>query len=180
MNSTIPNYCSKKILFIFLTLLRFLHVAAAVILISVELREAYLFKDIFHLALFSIFFLICSLQIAISRHGVVMKNNERVGHLFVLALFSMTAAFLELIDLGIDQLVSRLRGLQAFLPWYQGICILESILGILAIMMLAYSVDKMLASLRSIAVEYKSISLWFVVLLIISQSAFDTWHDWPQ
>ena len=159
MNSTIPNYYSKKALFILLTVLRFLIFAAAATMILIELREAYLFKDILHLALFSIFFLVCSLQIAISRHKDVVKNKERIERFFMLALFSMTASFLELVDLGFDQLVNRLGGPQAFPPWHQSICILESIFGIIAIMMLTYSLDRMLVSLRSIAIEYKAISL---------------------
>ena len=159
MNPVIPNYYAKKALFSSLILLRFFIFAAALTMILIELREAYLFKNILHLALFSIFFLICSLQIAISRHKDIMKSKERSGRYFILALFSMTAAFLELVDLGFDQLVDRLSGVQAFLPWYQGICILESIFGIIAIMMIAYSLDRMLTSLRSIALELKAISL---------------------
>ena len=159
MNPGIPNFYSKKALFVLLVVLRFFIIAAAISMIAIELREAYLFRDILHLALFSIFFLICSLQIAIGRHKVIMKSQERSGRYFMLALFSMTAAFLELVDLGFDQLLDRLRGIQAFLPWYQSICILESIFGIIAIMMIAYSLDRMLVSLRSIALEYKAISL---------------------
>ena len=159
MNSVIPNYCAKKALFSILALLRFFIFSAAMAMILIELREAYLFKDILHLALFSIFFLVCSLQIAISRHKDIMKSKERAGHYFLLALFSMAAAFLELVDLGFDQLINRLRGVQSFLSWYQGICILESIFGIIAIMIMAYSLDRMLASLRLIAIELKAISL---------------------
>ena len=159
MNSAIPNYYSKKVLFGLLTVLRFFLAAAALTLISIELREAYLLKSILHLALFSIFFLICSFQIALSRHKDIMKSRQRVGRFFVLALFSMTAAFLELVDLGFDQLVNRMRGVQVFLPWYQSICILESIFGIMAIIILTYSLDRMLVSLRSIAAEYNAISL---------------------
>ena len=159
MNSAIPNYYSKKILYSLLFVLRIFIFIAAVTMVVIEIREAYLFKDILHLALFSISFLVCSLQIAISRHKVVMKSQERARRFFMMALFSMTAAFLELVDLGFDQMVDRLSGVQAFLPWYQSICILESIFGITAIMMLAYSLDRMLVSLRSIAIEYKAIGL---------------------
>ena len=159
MNSPIPNHYAKKALFSTLTLLRLFILAAAITMILIELREAYLFKDILHLALFSIFFLICTLQVAISRHKEIMKNKERVGRYFLLALFSMSAAFLELVDLGFDQLVNRLSGVQTFLAWYQGICIVESIFGIIAIMIIAYSLDRMLTSLRSIALELKAISL---------------------
>ena len=88
-----------------------------------------------------------------------MKSEERIGRLFVLALFSLTAAFLELIDLGFDQLVSRISGNQALTAWYQSICILEVIFGILAIIALVYSLDRMLVALRSIAGDYKATTL---------------------
>ena len=88
-----------------------------------------------------------------------MKSDERVGRLFVLALFSLTAAFLELVDLGFDQLVNRLRGNQELISWYQSICILEVIFGIIGILMLVYSLDRMLVALRSIASDYKTTSL---------------------
>ena len=105
----------------------------------IELTEAYMQKDILHLSYFSIFFLICSFQVNLSRHKDVMKSDERVGRLFVLALFSLTAAFLELVDLGFDQLVNRLRGNQELISWHQSICILEVIFGIIVILMLVYS-----------------------------------------
>jgi len=73
--------------------------------------------------------------------------------------YSKKALFVLLVDLGFVQLLDRLRGIQAFLLWYQSICILESIFGIIAIMMIAYSLDRMLVSPRTIVLEYKAISL---------------------
>ena len=159
MNTAIHGSYSKKALFTLLAVLRFFLAAAAVVLITIELTEAYMQKDILHLSYFSIFFLICSFQVNLSRHKDVMKSDERVGRLFVLALFSLTAAFLELVDLGFDQLVNRLRGNQELISWYQSICILEVIFGIIAILMLVYSLDRMLVALRSIASDYKTTCL---------------------
>ena len=108
----------------------------------IELTEAYMQKDILHLSYFSIFFLICSFQVNLSRHKDVMKSDEIVGRLFVLALFSLTAAFLELVDLGFDQLVNRIRGNQELISWHQSICILEVIFGIIVILILVYSLTE--------------------------------------
>ena len=88
-----------------------------------------------------------------------MKSEERIGRLFVLALFSLTAAFLELVDIGFDQLVNRISGNQALTAWHQSICILEVIFGIIAIIVLLYSLDRMLVVLRSVAVDYKATTL---------------------
>ena len=159
MKTAIHGSYSKKVLFSLLAVLRFFLAAAAVVLIAIELTEAYIQKDILHLTLFSIFFLICNFQVNLSRHKDVMKSEERIGRLFVLALFSLTAAFLELIDLGFDQLVSRISGNQALTAWYQSICILEVIFGIIAIIVLVYSLDRMLVALRSIAGDYKAKTL---------------------
>ena len=105
------------------------------------------------------FFLISNFQINLSRHKEVMKSDERIGRLFVLALFSMSAAFLELVDLGFDQLLNKLLNSESLLTCYKSICIFEAIVGISAILMVTYSLDRMLVSLRSIAGDYKTTSL---------------------
>ena len=128
-------------------------------MIAIELVEAFLQKDVLHLALFAMFFLISNFQINLSRHKEVMKSDERIGRLFVLALFSMSAAFLELVDLGFDQLANKLRNSESLLTCYKSICIFEAIVGILAILMVTYSLVRMLVSLRSIAGDYKTTSL---------------------
>lgn len=128
-------------------------------MIAIELVEAFLQKDVLHLALFAMFFLISNFQINLSRHKEVMKSDERIGRLFVLALFSMSAAFLELVDLGFDQLLNKLLNSESLLTCYKSICIFEAIVGISAILMVTYSLDRMLVSLRSIAGDYKTTSL---------------------
>ena len=128
-------------------------------MIAIELVEAFLQKDVLHLALFAMFFLISNFQINLSRHKEVMKSDERIGRLFVLALFSMSAAFLELVDLGFGQLLNKLLNSESLLTCYKSICIFEAIVGISAILMVTYSLDRMLVSLRSIAGDYKTTSL---------------------
>ena len=85
-----------------------------------------------------------------------MKSEERTGRLFVLALFSLSASFLELVDLGFDQLSKKLQGGAGLQHSYQTLCVIETIVGIVAIVMITYSLDRMLVSLRLIASEYKA------------------------
>ena len=89
MASMIHGSLSKKALISLLASLRVFLIAAASTVIVIELIEIYLQKDVLHLALFAMFFLICNFQINLSRHKEVMKSDERTGRLFVLALFSL-------------------------------------------------------------------------------------------
>lgn len=159
MTSSAAGAWSKKALVLFLGILRLFLVLAATSFIVVELIEAFLNKEVMHLALFATFFLICSFQVNLSRHKDVMKSEERTGRLFVLALFSLSAAFLELVDLGLDQLLGQFKASPALLAYYQSLSLFETFLGIAAIVLVAYSLDRMLVSLRSIAADYRSVSL---------------------
>ena len=156
MASMIHGSLSKKALISLLASLRIFLIAAASTVIVIELIEIYLQKDVLHLALFAMFFLICNFQINLSRHKEVMKSEERTGRLFVLALFSLSASFLELVDLGFDQLSKKLQGGAGLQHSYQTLCVIETIVGIVAIVMITYSLDRMLVSLRLIASEYKA------------------------
>jgi hypothetical protein len=88
-----------------------------------------------------------------------MKGEERISRLFVLALFALTAAFLELVDLGFDQITDNLKDNLALMNAYQIVCIFETACGIMAILLIAYSIDRMLVTLRSTAYDYRKISL---------------------
>ena len=88
-----------------------------------------------------------------------MKSDERIGRLFVLALFSMSAVFIERCDLGFDQLAYKLLNSESLLTCYKSIYVFEAIVRILAILMITYSLDRMLVFLRSIVGYYKSSSL---------------------
>lgn len=112
-----------------------------------------------HLALFAMFFLICNFQINLSRHTSALKNEERISRLFILALFSLTAAFFELIDLGFDQVTKNLKNNALLTTAYQSVCVLETAVGILAVILITYSIDRMLKTLRSTAHDYRTVNL---------------------
>ena len=159
MMSSIHRSISKRTLFTLLGILRLFLAAAASTIIIVEIIEVFLRKDVVHLALFAMFFLICNFQINLSRHTTVLKSEERISRLFMLALFSLTAAFLELVDLGFDQVNDNLKASPMLASAYQSICILETGVGIIAILLVTYSIDRMLVTLRSTAHDYRTIDL---------------------
>ena len=150
---------SKRALFTLISLLRLFLIAAALTIITTEILEIYQDKDLLHLSMFSIFFLLSNFQVNLSRHTAVMKSEERISRLFVLALFTLSAAFLELVDLGFDQITDNLKYSTALMSGYQIVCIFETACGVMAVLLIAYSIDRMLVTLRSTAYDYRKISL---------------------
>ena len=159
MASFINGPLSKRALFALLGTLRLFVITAASIIIIVEIIEVFVQKDLMHLALFAVFFLICNFQINLSRHTAIMKSEERISRLFILALFSLSAAFFELVDLGFDQVTDKLQSNPLWAFGYQSVCVLEAAVGVMAILLMAYSIDRMLVSLRSTAQDYRKIDL---------------------
>ena len=150
---------SKRALFTLISLLRLFLIAAALTIITTEILEIYQEKDLLHLSMFSIFFLLSNFQVNLSRHTAVMKSEERISRLFVLALFTLSAAFLELVDLGFYQITDNLKYSTALMSGYQIVCIFETACGVMAVLLIAYSIDRMLVTLRSTAYDYRKISL---------------------
>jgi hypothetical protein len=150
---------SKRALFTLISLLRLFLIAAALTIITTEILEIYQEKDLLHLSMFSIFFLLSNFQVNLSRHTAVMKSEERISRLFVLALFTLSAAFLELVDLGFDQITDNLQYSTVLMSGYQIVCIFETACGVMAVLLIAYSIDRMLVTLRSTAYDYRKISL---------------------
>ena len=150
---------SKRALFTLISLLRLFLIAAALTIITTEILEIYQEKDLPHLSMFSIFFLLSNFQVNLSRHTAIMKSEERISRLFILALFTLSAAFLELVDLGFDQITDNLKYSTALMSGYQIVCIFETSCGVMAILLIAYSIDRMLVTLRSTAYDYRKISL---------------------
>ena len=150
---------SKRALFTLISLLRLFLIAAALTIVTTEILEIYQEKDLLHLSMFSIFFLLSNFQVNLSRHTAVMKSEERISRLFILALFTLSAAFLELVDLGFDQITDNLKYSTALMSGYQIVCIFETACGVMAVLLIAYSIDRMLVTLRSTAYDYRKISL---------------------
>ena len=78
-----------KVLTPILVLLRWLLWIAIGVDIAIELAEVYLQKDVHHLALSAIFFLLASLQIGISRLLISMKDEEMSRQLFISLSFEL-------------------------------------------------------------------------------------------
>ena len=68
----------------------------------------YLQKDVYHLAMSAIFFLLANMQIGISRLLISMKDEDMSRRLLYLSVFMMCAAIIEVIDLGIDSVLTEM------------------------------------------------------------------------
>ena len=74
--SRIPDLRVKKILWGSLVVLRVLLVMAVVAYIAVEYIEFDSNKEVLHLTLFSMFFLLSDLMVNIGRHKAAIENDE--------------------------------------------------------------------------------------------------------
>ena len=66
--------------------------------IAIEIREVYLHKDLHHLALSAIFFLLANIQIGISRLLVSMNDEQASRKFFHISIFMICAAIINLVD----------------------------------------------------------------------------------
>ena len=105
--------------------------------------------------MFSMFFLLANFQVNIGRHKEVIKDVERAESLFVLSMFALAAALLELVDLGFDQLIGGIDSVSVI----TGINLVEAMLGVCAVLLTYYSVDRFLVALRSISADFRSVRL---------------------
>ena len=69
--------------------------------IAIEIREVYLHKDVHHLALSAIFFLLANIQIGISRLLVSMNDEQASRKFFHISIFMICAAIINLVDLNL-------------------------------------------------------------------------------
>ena len=156
--SRIPNIKSKRILWATLLTLRVLLVISVVAYAIVECIEFNTNKEILHLTLFSMFFLVTNFQINVGRHKAVIKDDEKAERLFLLAMFALSSSLLELVDLALDQVM---RGLSdpSMYGYRISLSIMESFLGFVAILMVYYSIDRFLVFIRAILNDLRNVSL---------------------
>ena len=149
----ITNISSEKTIRSILFLLRMILALSVVAYAAIELMKFNSNKEILHLTMFSMFFLLASFQINVGRHNAVVNSNE-AGKLFILTLFSFSAALLELVDLALDQILKELN--QAAMPGYFfGVSLTESLFGFAAVLMIFYSLEGFLVFLNSIVFKLK-------------------------
>ena len=101
-------------------------------------------------------FILCTnFQLKVGTYGsVVIKENS--AKIFIISMFTLTAALLELVDLAFDQALKKLSapGLEGY---YLAINAIDSFLGIFAVLVFCYSLNKFITFLRSQAVELKDV-----------------------
>ena len=92
----------NRALIIILTVLRWLLWMAISINIAIEGIELFLAKDVSHLAMSAIFFLLANVQIGLSRLLLSMEDSELAEQFLFISFFMISAAIIEIVDLGLD------------------------------------------------------------------------------
>ena len=150
-----PNLQSKRVLWLSFSILRILAVVGAVAYSIISILDLKSNTEIIHLALFSMFILFTNFQLRVGKYSpVIIEENS--AKLFMISMFTLTAALLELIDLAFDQALKQFSapGQEGY---YLAVNIIESLLGIIAVLFFCYSLNKFISLLRSQIVELKEI-----------------------
>ena len=156
--SRIPCLRAKRILWGTLAVLRVLLVISVVAYAVVECIEFNSNKQILHLTLFSMFFLLSNFLINVGRHKAAIQSDEHAQSLFWMAMFAISAAMLELVDLALDQVLAALAD-PSMLVYFNAVSVIESLFGFCAVLMVYFSIDRFLVFLRSISFELRYIGL---------------------
>ena len=154
----IPDLRVKKILWGTLAVLRVLLALSVVAYVAVEVIEFNSNKEVLHLTLFSMFFLLSNFLINVGRHKAAIQSDEHAQSLFWMAMFALSAAMLELVDLALDQVLSALAD-PSMLVYFNAVSVIESLIGFCAVLMVYFSIDRFLVFVRSISFELRHIGL---------------------
>ena len=149
---------AKRILAYTFTILRAMLILALISYVIVEFVEFNSQKEILHLTLFSMFFLVSNYLINVGKHKAVLGDDERAQSLFFLAMFAIAAAMFELIDLALDQVLKAINT-TSMQTLQISIAIVESIIGIAAVLMIYFALERLLFFLRSLLIELKEIKI---------------------
>ena len=156
--SRIPHLRVKRILWGTLSFLRVLVAISVVAYVAVEFVEFSSNKELLHLTLFSMFFLFSNFLINIGRHKAAIQSDEHAQSLFWMAMFALCAAMLELVDLALDQVLGAMTDPSLFV-YFTIVQVVESSLGLFAVLMVYFSIDRFLVFVRSISFELRHIGL---------------------
>ena len=151
----IPNLTSKRILWIAFSAIRILAAICAIAYFIVALLEFKSNKEIMHLTMFSMFILCANFQLSIGGYRVVIFE-ENSAKIFMLSMFTLSAAFLELADLGLDQVLKQLEA-ENLSEYYLALSGIESIISIIGVLVFCYSLDKFMAFLKLKTLELKNV-----------------------
>ena len=154
----IPHLRVKKILWGTLAVLRVLLALSVVAYVAVEYIEFNSNKEVLHLTLFSMFFLLSNFLINVGRHKAAIQSDEHAQSLFWMAMFALCAAMLELVDLALDQVIAALAD-PSMVVYFNAVSVVESLIGLSAVLMVYFSIDRFLVFLRSISFELRHVGL---------------------
>ena len=115
--------------------------------IFIEIAEAYLQKDVYHLALSAIFFLLANIQIGISRLLISMNDEEMSKRFFYLSIFMLCAGIIEVIDLGIDRILVG-SAVQQSIYFHKLLSMTEFLLGTISTILAGYSLDQFILFIK--------------------------------
>ena len=156
--SRIPHLRVKRILWGTLSVLRVLVAISVVAYVAVEFVEFNSNKEFLRLTLFSMFFLLSNFLINVGRHKAAIQSDEHAQSLFWMAMFALCAAMLELVDLALDQVLEAMTDPSMFV-YFKIVQVVESSLGLFAVLMVYFSIDRFLVFIRSISFELRHIGL---------------------
>jgi hypothetical protein len=126
--------------------------------IAIEIAEVYLQKDVYHLAVSAIFFLLANMQIGISRLLISMDDEEMSRRFFYLSIAMLCAAVIAVFDMGIDRVLAEMAASQfAFL--YKLVSIAEFLLGSISTLLAGYSLDRFFVLIRRKIVDLADVKL---------------------
>lgn len=154
----VPNLRTKRILAFTFSALRAMLMLALIAYTVVEYVEFNSQKEVLHLTLFSMFFLVSNFLVNIGRHKAVLGEDEKAQSLFFLAMFAMAAAMFELVDLGLDQVLKAINATSMQIL-HIFIAVFESLTGMIAVIMIYFALDRLLVFLRALTVDLKDIKI---------------------
>ena len=149
------NIKSKRInraLILILTGLRGLLWIAIIINIVIEGVELFIAKDVSHLAMSAIFFLLANVQVGLSRLLISMQDPEMAEQFLFISFFMISAAIIEIVDLGLDRAVSQLSNSPLYAAFLV-VSFIEFLTGVIATLLAGYSLDRMFMLMRQKAWE---------------------------
>ena len=126
--------------------------------IAIEIAEVYLQKDVYHLAISAIFFLLANMQIGISRLLISMDDEEMSRRFFYLSIVMLCAAVIAVFDMGIDRILAEMAASQfAFLD--KLVSIAEFLLGSISTLLAGYSLDRFFVLIRRKVVDLVDVKI---------------------
>ena len=110
------------------------------------------------LTLFSMFLLLSNYLVSISKRKAVFGEGERAQSVFLLGMFAMAAAVLELVDLALDEALKGID-LTTMQKLYVSVSGLESMIGFIAVLMIYFTLDRLMVFMRSLIINLKSVEI---------------------